>query len=104
MYYKQNYLENADDEVGALLKQKPAYNFWIAKGLILRTRVQIAQDNLFEAEQTLKSVIDHYPVPDDGIMDEANELWNELMQLKDQPKSFDPEVDPIIEINDGGEE
>jgi len=104
MYYKQNYLENADDEVSALLKQKPAYNYWIARGLILRTRVQIAQDKLFEAEQTLKSVIDHYPVPDDGILDEANELWNELMQLKDQPKSFDPEVDQIIEINDGGEE
>ena len=40
MYYKQNFLENADDEIAALLKQKPAYNYWIAKGLILRTHVQ----------------------------------------------------------------
>ena len=103
MYYKQNYLENADDEVAALLKQKPAYNYWIAKGLILRTHVQIAQDNLVQAEQTLKSVIDHYPIPDDGVLDEANELWSELMQLKNQPKSITPDVDPIIEINDGEE-
>ena len=103
IYYKQSYLNEADNEITALLKQKPAHNYWIAKGLILRTRIQIAQNDLFQAEQTLKSVIDHYPVQDDGILDEANDLWNELMQLKNQPKSLTPEVDPTIEINDGGD-
>ncbi len=103
MYYKQSYLDNADDEITALLKQKPAYNYWIAKGLILRTRIQMAQDDLFQAEQTLKSVIDHYPVPDDGILDEANALWDELMQLKNQPKNLAPEENNIIEINENGQ-
>ena len=60
----------------------------------------IVKDDLFQAEQNLKSVIDHYPIPDDGVLDEANELWNELMQLKDQPKNLTPETNPIIEIND----
>lgn len=100
MYFKQGYLESADEEVAALLKQKPAYNYWIAKGLILRTRVKIAQDDLFQAEQTLKSVIEHYPVPDDGVLEEANELWNELMQLKEEPMRSSEESNPIIEIND----
>ena len=54
---------------------------------------------MFQAEQTLKSVIDNYPIPDDGILDEANQLWDELMQLKDTPKEVTPDVDPIIEIN-----
>ena len=100
IFYQQEFLAEADDEITALLKQKPAYNYWIAKGLILRTRIQIKQDDLFQAEQTLKSVREHYPVQDDGIMDEANQLWDELMQLKDAPKNnIVPEVDPIIEIN-----
>ena len=103
LFYKQGYLEEADEEVAALLKQKPAYNFWIAKGLILRTRVLIAQDDLFQAEQTLKSVIEHYQIQDDGILDEANELLNELMQMKDEEKSVIPNVDPIIEINEDEE-
>lgn len=99
VFYQQNFLEQADDEVTALLKQKPAYNYWIANGLILRTRVLIKQDNLFQAEQTLKSVLDHYPIQDDGIIDDANQLWDELMQLKDTPKEITPDVDQIIEIN-----
>tara|TARA_R110002072_G_C7977210_1_gene535680 strand:- start:13373 stop:16438 length:3066 start_codon:yes stop_codon:yes gene_type:complete len=99
IFYQQDFLDNADDEITALLKQKPAYNYWIAKGLILRANILIKQDNLFQAEQTLKSVIDNYPIPDDGILDEANQLWDELMQLKDTPKEVTPDVDPIIEIN-----
>ncbi|HIP31654.1 MAG TPA: tetratricopeptide repeat protein [Crocinitomicaceae bacterium] len=100
IFYQQEYLPQADEEITALLKQKPTYNYWVAKGLILRTRILIKQDNLFQAEQTLKSVMDHYPIPDDGILDEANQLWSELMQLKDTPKeNITPDVDPIIEIN-----
>ena len=102
IYFNQDFLDNADEEITALIKQRPAYNFWIAKGLILRSRILIVQDDLFQAESNLKSVIDHYPIPDDGILDEANELWNELMQLKDQPKSVTPDANPIIEINDEG--
>ena len=104
IFYIQDYLDDSNDEVTALLKQKPAYNFWIAKGLILRTRILIKQDNLFEAEQKLKSVIEHYSIPDDGILDEANQLWDELMQLKNQPKEIEPDEEEIIEINESNEE
>lgn len=101
IFYEQNYLDNAMEEITALLKQKPAYNYWIAKGLILKTRILMKQDDLFQAEQNLKSVIEHYPIQDDGILDEANQLWDELMQLKNQPKpGLVPDVDPIIEINE----
>jgi tetratricopeptide (TPR) repeat protein len=100
IFFQQGHLESADEEVTAILKQKPAYNYWIAKALILRSRIYIKQEKLFESEQNLKSVLEHYPTEDDGIIDEANELWNELMQLKDQPKSIAPDTNHIIEIND----
>lgn len=100
-YYKQQDYQTADDEITSLLKRKPAYNYWIAKGLILRSRIQIAQGDLFAAEENLKSVKDHYPDPDDGILQEANELWEELMQLKDSQREIQNEEETEIEINQG---
>ena len=102
MEYKQDNIIEADEEIAELLKMKPTYNYWVARGLILRTRILIQLEDLFEAEQNLKSVIDHYPIEDDGVLDEANQLWDELMQLKDKPKEIEEEVDPIIEIEEDG--
>jgi hypothetical protein len=81
---------------------KPTYNYWVAKGLILQTRVLITKDDLFQAEQTLRSVIDHYSNKDDGIILEAEELFNELMQLKSKPKAIDQEGETVIDVNEGG--
>jgi TolA-binding protein len=102
IYFKQEEYAKADTEVRALIKMKPSYNYWVAKGLILQSRVLIVQADLFQAEQTLKSVIDHYPIEDDGIKAAANELWDELMQLKNQPKSVETPEETIIEVNEGG--
>jgi tetratricopeptide (TPR) repeat protein len=100
--FKMQQLDKADAEIRALLKMKPAYNYWIAKGLILQTRVLIGKDDLFQAEQTLKSVIDNYPDKEDGIISEANELWDELMQLKNPPKTVVKEQENVIEVKEGG--
>lgn len=102
MYYKQQEYAKADVEVRALIKMKPSYNYWVAKALILQSRILIIQNDLFQAEQTLKSVIDHYPNKEDGILSEANALYDELMQLKNKPKSLQDSEKTVIEINEGG--
>jgi hypothetical protein len=78
---------------------KPSYNFWVAKGLILQTRIHIINDDLFQAESTLKSVISFYPDQNDGVLTEANDLWDELMQLKNPPAIEGPKEEKKIEIN-----
>ena len=82
IYYLQNDYTQADVEARALLKMKPAYNFWVAKTLILQSRICIKQNNLFQAEQTINSVLSHYPEKEDGIIDEANLVKQEIEQLK----------------------
>lgn len=99
LYFKRGDLNKSLDEIDNLLKMRPAFNYWIAKSLILKTRVQMVKDELVEAEQTLKSVREHYGNQTDGIIDEANELWDELMQLKEKPKNITPDTNPIIDIN-----
>ena len=100
--YKQGKYEEAHEGIKGLIKMKPKYNFWVAKALILRARVYMAEDNLFQAEQDLRSIREHYTVDDDGVMDEANQLWDELMQLKDAPKDIEEEGEKTIEIIDNG--
>jgi tetratricopeptide (TPR) repeat protein len=100
-YYKKPDLTKAETVVRELLKMKPGYDYWIAKALILQTRILIQKKDLFQAENTIKSVIDHYTVQDDGIQTEAGELYDEIMQLKSQPKSITaPDNGTVIEIED----
>lgn len=102
MYYKQKDNTKAENEIRALLKMKPSFDFWIAKALILQSKVLIAKEDLFQAEHTLQSVIDNYKNEDDGILLEANQLWDELMQLKTVPKTVEEKKSTVIEINEKG--
>ncbi|XOV66296.1 MAG: tetratricopeptide repeat protein [Fluviicola sp.] len=99
--FRDDDMDGALTEIENLLKMRPAHNYWIAKGIMLRSKVYMAQDNLFQAEQDLKSIRLHYKNTTDGILDEANLLWDELMQLKDAPKDIEEEGERVIEI-DGG--
>ena len=92
-------LDETETEVKALLKMKPSYNYWVAKGLLLQTHVHISREDYFQAEQTLKSVIDFYPDQQDGVLAEASDLWDELMQLKSPPVNDSPQQEMKIEIN-----
>ncbi len=101
IYYKQENLAKAEEEVRNVMKLKPAFDFWIAKALMLQTRILIKKNDLFQAEHTLKSVIDNYTNAEDGILLEANQLWDELLQLKNKPKVGTDKSAPEIEINNG---
>ena len=98
--FKQGKLSLAHQEIKDLLKMKPKYNYWIGKGMILRARIYMVEDNLFQAEQDLRGIREHYTNFEDGIMDEANELWDELMQLKDAPKDIEEGNERTIEIDE----
>ncbi len=100
--FNQDKFSEADATIRALLKMKPGYDYWTAKALILQSRILMVNDDLFQAEQTLRSVLDHYPNSSDGIKTEAGALYDELMQLKNQPKSdIAPKGTTIIELNEG---
>jgi tetratricopeptide (TPR) repeat protein len=98
--YNASDFAKAETEVRELLKMKPAYDYWVAKALILQTKILIAKKDLFQAEYTLKSVLDNYPNQDDGILLDANQLWDELMQVKNKPKDVKDPGTTVIEIKE----
>jgi len=100
IHQKNKDLTLAENEINAILKMKPSYNFWIGKALILKTKIDIERGDYVQAEQSLKSVIDFYPKDlNDGVLLEANELMEELLQLKNPVKIIEEEPDKKIEIN-----
>lgn len=103
-YFLKNNLDVSEQEITELLKMKPQKNYWIAKGIMLRSKIHVARGDLTSAEMDLKSVIEHYAVQDDGIIEEANALWDELMQLKEVNKDIEEGGNGEIDINDGGNE
>ena len=87
-----------------LLQRKPAYDYWIAKSLILQARVFMAQGDLFQAENTINLVLNNYPNQEDGILLEANKFKSELMQLKSDPDKEEEETTRVIDLQEGGDD
>ena len=99
--YIQDDLNTANSEIQELLKMKPSYDYWIAKSLILKSRIFVKQKDYVQAEQNLKSVKEHYPIKDDGIIEEANRLWEEIIILKEAEENKEEESpETKIEINE----
>ena len=73
IYYIQKDYKESEDELFELIKQKPTYDYWLAKGFILLADVYVQKKDNFQAKATLNSVINNY-VGDDDIID------NELQQ------------------------
>ncbi len=103
-HYELEDYEKAEDIHKRLMKRKPAYDYWIAKSLILQSKVFIGIDDLFQAEKTINLVLNNYPNEEDGILEEANAVKSELMQLKSTEKSVEDETDRTIDLNEGNDE
>ncbi|MCO5261178.1 MAG: tetratricopeptide repeat protein [Crocinitomicaceae bacterium] len=101
IYFEQDNLKDADKNAKDVLKMKPTYDYWIAKSLILQTKILMKKDDLFQAEQTIRSVIEQYPEDNDGIKEEAQHVYDELMQIKNMSKDVAPTEATEVEINGG---
>ncbi len=81
--FRQNHPEEAEKQVFELSDKYAAYDYWVAKGFILLADIYTQQGNIFQAKQTLQSVIDNYKGPELG--ETARQKLKELEQT--QPKS-----------------
>lgn len=52
--------------------------YWQAKSFLLLGDIMIERGNSFQARATYQSIVDGYPLPDDGIISEARERINSI--------------------------
>lgn len=76
--FKNKNLDAAEKTVYELSDNYPDFTYWVAKGFILLSDVYLERSNSFQAEQTLKSIIDNY---------EGNDLKKIAQEKLDKIKS-----------------
>ena len=97
--FKNSKLDSSFVLIKELVKMKPTYNYWVAKGLILQTKIHVLQEQYLEADQTISSVINFYPTKEqDGVLDEAKSLKKEIDGYLNPEKNLQNDPQKTIEI------
>ncbi len=58
--YKSGNYKESQKIIFEIQKQVPSYDFWIAKGFVLLGDNYLAQQDVFQAKETYKSIVDNY--------------------------------------------
>lgn len=77
--YKLNNLDDAENRVFDISDHFGSHEYWVAKSFILLADVYVAKDNLFQARETLRSIVDNC-----SIVALRNEAQNRLQQIQEQ--------------------
>lgn len=102
IYHLQQDYSSSETEVRSIVKKRSSYSYWVAKALILQAKNSMAIEDYVQAEYTINSVLDNYKNQNDGILEEARVVKEELMNRKNQQKSIQIEDGGTIEI--GGDD
>ena len=81
-YAENNRLKDGENEVMDFIAKNSPQKFWLGKSFILLAHIYEKMNDLFQATNTLKSVIENYEIKDDGIVDEASAYLKILEQKK----------------------
>jgi TolA-binding protein len=76
--FKMNQLDEAENKVFNISDRFSSHEYWVAKSFILLSDVYVAKDNLFQAKETLRSVIDNCSI--NVLKTEAQNKINQLDQ------------------------
>ncbi len=75
--FNENRFEEAKKQVFDLSDKYNTFEYWVAKGFILLADVYVKEGNIFQAKETLKSIVENYKGEDLN-----NEAARKLAQLK----------------------
>ena len=90
-YYGENKLKETENEVNDFIEKSSPHQYWLGKSFLLLAHVYEKQNDLFQATNTLKSIIENYEQKDDGIIDEASQYLQSL-DGKETPASGKTDV------------
>ena len=89
-YFTENKLKEAENEVNDFIEKNSPHQFWLGKSFMLLAHVYEKQNDLFQATNTLKSIIENYEQKGDGIVDEAKQ-YLQILEAKDNTGADKPE-------------
>ncbi|MDD4191422.1 MAG: tetratricopeptide repeat protein, partial [Mangrovibacterium sp.] len=66
------------------ISRNTPHQFWLARSFILLADIYLRQNDEFQAKHTLKSIIENYPLENDGIIATAQARLSHLEKLEKQ--------------------
>jgi len=81
--FRRNSFEAAEKEIMDFISKGTQHQFWLAKSFLLLADIYVARKDDFQAKHTLRSLLENYPVNDDGIKAEAS---SKLSQIEEREK------------------
>lgn len=78
IYFRKQNLAAAEKEILDFIDKGTSHQYWLAKSFILLSDIYVIKKDDFQAKHTLKSLLENYPVEDDGIKAEASRKLAEV--------------------------
>lgn len=100
IFINMNDLDRAEQEVFDFAEVNTPHQIWLAKCFILLADVYTQHDDFFQAKATLQSILDGYTITDDGVLDEAQQKMDKLLELEKRKQSPFSELDTVAIMMD----
>ena len=97
-YERKNY-ELCESLIMELVQQKPSYDYWLAKGILLLGDNFTAQNDYFNAKHSVESIIENYDgfnkkeIVDEAVLKLQSIQKLEIDELKEEPIQQEIEID-----------
>ncbi|HKK62648.1 MAG TPA: tetratricopeptide repeat protein, partial [Bacteroidales bacterium] len=78
-----------ENDIYDFIEQNTPHQYWMGRAFLLLSDVYLMLNDEFQAIHTLKSLIDYYTIPDDGIIDEARQRHDNLTAEVDEEVNVD---------------
>lgn len=96
MTFATGNMEATEAKVYELVNRKPAYEYWVAKGLILLSDVYVQTGDLFQAKATLESIVENFD-GDDELLEIARMKLDAIVQAEHE-EATQPVFEDTIEV------
>jgi tetratricopeptide (TPR) repeat protein len=73
-------IDAAEEEVYSFIEMNTPHQYWMGMAFLSLSDIFIAKEDEFSAINSLQSLIDNYPIPDDGIVDNAKQRKSALTE------------------------
>ncbi len=86
LLYKNKDVNGAEKLINEFIEMNSPHHYWLGKSFILLSDIFVSKKDQFQAQHTLKSVIDNYAIKDDGIVEEAKAKLKLLLGVENEKR------------------
>jgi len=95
--YNLKDLDAAEKDVFELINQYASYDYWVAAGFILLADIYLEKGNIFQAKQTLQSVIDNHE--GEELRTKAGNKLDSILSSEEKHETLDLDEAETIDID-----